>query len=59
MPVREKGNPRNIVQWLELRSIRVMVQRKGHRPTPLHLWTSLLAPLTAPALELVELYGWC
>lgn len=57
VPVREKGNPRNILQWLELRSIRVMVQRKGHRTTPLHLWTSLMDPLTAPALELVELYG--
>lgn len=57
VPVREKGNPRHIVQWLELRAIRVMVERKGHRATPLQLWTSLMDPATAPALELVGLYG--
>jgi hypothetical protein len=57
VPVRQKGQPRVIVHWLELREVRVLVQRPGHRATELRLWTSLLAPRTAPALELVELYA--
>lgn len=56
MPVRQKGKPRVILQWLELREIRVRVQRKGFRVVELRLWTSLLDPKSAPALELVELY---
>ena len=57
VPVRQKGKPRVIVKWLELREIRVTVQRPGHRSTPLRLWTDLLDPVSAPAGELVELYA--
>ncbi len=57
VPVRQKGKPRQIVEWLELREIRVQLHRKGHRPTELRLWTSLLDPKMAPASELVELYA--
>jgi Transposase DDE domain len=57
VPVRQKGKPRVIVQWLELREIRVRVQRPGHRAQELRLWTSLLDPKSAPAQELIELYA--
>ena len=57
VPVQQKGNQRVIVQWLELREIRVRVHRAGHRPQTLRLWTSLLDPQTAPARELAELYA--
>ena len=57
MPVQQKGNQRVIVQWLELREIRVSVQRPGHRAQALRLWTSLLDPDPAPAMELVQLYA--
>lgn len=57
VPVRKKGQPRVILEWLELREIRVQLHRKGHRPTELRLWTTLLDPKLAPAAELVELYA--
>ena len=57
VPVRQKGKPRQIVQWLELREIRVQLHRQGHRPSELRLWTTLLDPQTAPAQELIELYA--
>jgi hypothetical protein len=57
VPVRKKGKPREIVEWLELREIRVRLHRKGHRATELRLWTTLLDPKLAPASELVELYA--
>lgn len=57
VPVRQKGLPQVIVQWLELREIRVRVQRPGHRAQELRLWTSLLDPKAAPASELIELYA--
>jgi hypothetical protein len=57
VPVRQKGHPRVILEWLELREIRVQLHRKGHRPTELRLWTTLLDPKLAPAAELVELYA--
>jgi hypothetical protein len=57
VPVRKKGQPRVILDWLELREIRVQLHRKGFRATELRLWTSLLDPVTAPAAELVELYA--
>lgn len=56
VPVREKGK-RQIVEWLELREIRTQLHRKGHRPVELRLWTTLLDPKAAPALELVALYA--
>ena len=57
VPVRQKGQPRRIVHWLEMREIRVTVRRRGFRSTELRLWTSLLDPRAAPAMELVELYA--
>jgi hypothetical protein len=57
VPVRQKGRPRQIVEWLTLREINVQLHRRGHRPTPLRLWTTLLDPLTAPAPELIALYA--
>jgi hypothetical protein len=47
LPVQQKGNQRVILQWLELREIRVQVQRPGHRAHELRLWTSLLDPRSA------------
>lgn len=57
VPVRQKGNPNRILQWLEVREIRVRVGRKGHRSQELRLWTSLLDWQEAPALELAQLYA--
>jgi hypothetical protein len=57
VPVRQKGNPNHILQWLEVREIRVRVGRKGHRSQELRLWTSLLDWQAAPALELAQLYA--
>jgi hypothetical protein len=57
VPVRQKGRPRLITHWLELREMRVRVQRRGHRAVELRLWTSLLDPKSAPAQELIELYA--
>lgn len=57
VPVRKKGQPRVILHWLEVREIRVRVQRPGHRSTELRLWTSLLEEKSAPLLELVALYA--
>lgn len=55
--VRARGNPTRIVDWLELREIRVQVGRQGHRAHELRLWTSLRDPHSAPALELAKLYA--
>lgn len=55
--VRARHRPSQIVDWLDLREIRVRVGRKGHRARELRLWTSLRDPATAPALELAELYA--
>jgi hypothetical protein len=57
VPVRQKGKPRQITEWLELREIRVRVGRKGFRTEVLRLWTSLLDPQSAPADELAVLYA--
>lgn len=42
---------------LTVREIRVRVGRTGQRTHVLRLWTSLLDPVTAPALELAQLYA--
>jgi Transposase DDE domain len=55
--VRQKGNPNRILQWLEVREIRVRVGRKGQRNQELRLWTSLLDWRAAPARELAQLYA--
>lgn len=57
VPVREKGHPHHILQWLTLREIRVRVGRPGHRAHELRLWTSLMDARTAPALELAQVYA--
>lgn len=40
-----------------VREIRARVGRRGYRRTEIRLWTSLLDPKQAPALELAELYA--
>jgi hypothetical protein len=57
VPVRDPTHRGRILEWLEVREIRVRVGRKGHRTHELRLWTSLLDPHTAPALELAPLYA--
>jgi putative transposase len=54
--VRQKGNPRRIVQWLEVREIQAKVGRRGFRCQTIRLWTSLLDWRSAPAKELTQLY---
>ena len=55
--LRARQRPARILEWLEVREIRVRVARRGHRSHALRLWTSLLDPRTAPALELARLYA--
>ncbi len=55
--VRDPTRPSRIVDWLHLREIRVRVKWPGLRGREVRLWTSLLDPKTAPALELAELYA--
>jgi len=57
LAVRARHNPTRIVEWLEVREIRVQVGRTGHRSHELRLWTSLVTPAEAPALELARLYA--
>ena len=56
VPLRE-ARQRRIVRWLLVREIRVRVGRPGYRAHDLRLWTSLMDPRTAPALELAQLYA--
>jgi len=56
VPVRAKGS-RKIVRHLTLREINVKVSRPGHRTQHVRLWTTLLDPATAPALEVSKLYA--
>ena len=55
--LRARNHPTRILEWLEVREIRVLVGRPGHRAHELRLWTSLIDPRTAPALELAQLYA--
>jgi hypothetical protein len=57
LPVRARNNPHRIVDWVEVREIRVRVGRTGHRSHELRLWTSLGDCRTAPALPLAQLYA--
>jgi hypothetical protein len=43
-------------ELLQVREIQATLQRKGHRPVHVRLWTSLLDEVQAPALELVKVY---
>lgn len=55
--VRARQRPATILSWLTVREIRVQVGRGGYRPHEVRLWTSLLDPRAAPALELARLYA--
>jgi hypothetical protein len=55
--VRAPNSPTRIIGWVEVREIRVRVGRPGHRTHELRLWTSLLTPATAPALDLARVYA--
>jgi hypothetical protein len=55
--LRARNSPGHIVEWLTVREIRVSVGRLGHRAHEIRLWTSLVDPSTAPALELAQLYA--
>jgi len=55
--LRARHNPTRILEWLEVREIRVRVGRRGHRSHELRLWTSLIDVRTAPALDLAQLYA--
>ena len=57
LAVRDPRNPRRVLEWVDVREIRVRVGRPGHRSHELRLWTSLLNPRTAPALELARVYA--
>lgn len=57
LPIRAPRNPARIIEWLEVREIRVQVGRAGYRPHLLQLWTTLRDPRTAPALEIARLYA--
>jgi DDE family transposase len=54
---RARHRPGQILEWIEVREIRVRVGRNGHRAHELRLWTSLVDPRTAPAIELAQLYA--
>jgi hypothetical protein len=54
---RARHRPSQILEWLEVREIRVRVGRPGHRTHELRLWTSLVDVSTAPAFELAQLYA--
>jgi hypothetical protein len=55
--VRAPQAPPRVVTTVDVREIRVRVGRPWHRAHELRLWTSLLTPRTAPALELARLYA--
>lgn len=57
LAVRAPRSPSRIIEWIEVREIRVQVGRTGQRAHELRLWTTLLDPRTAPALELARLYA--
>jgi hypothetical protein len=54
--VGHRRSQRQVLATFTLREIRVRAFRPGFRDETLRLWTSLVDPATAPALELVKLY---
>ena len=57
VPVKPRYRPSPDARTLTVREIVVRVARAGRRGTTLRLWTSLLDPRTAPALDLARLYA--
>jgi len=57
LPLRRRQRPMPEMRSLTVREIRVQIGRPGHRPTEVRLWTSLMDPNEAPALELAQLYA--
>lgn len=57
LPVSRPYRPTPETTSLTVREIRVRVGRRGHRTTEVRLWTSLMDPRDAPALELAQLYA--
>jgi hypothetical protein len=55
--VRDPKRPKIILGYLKLREIGVRVHRRGSHPEVIRLWTTLLDPKSAPALELARLYA--
>jgi len=53
----DPDHPHRVAATLQVREIKATIHRRGHRPVPLRLWTSLLDEKQAPARELVELYA--
>ena len=57
VPVHDPKKPRRVLRWLRVREVRVTVGRAGRKAETLRLWTSLLDPQAAPALELAREYA--
>jgi hypothetical protein len=57
VPVKPRYRPTPEARTLTVREIQVRVARPGQRATVLRLWTTLIDPPTAPALELARLYA--
>jgi hypothetical protein len=57
VPITPRYRPTPEMTTLTVREIRVRVGRPGHRPTELRLWTSLMDPRHASALDLAQLYA--
>ena len=54
--LRDRQRPGTVIASLTVREIRARVGRAGQAAHDVRLWTSLLDPATAPALELAQLY---
>jgi hypothetical protein len=57
VPVKPRYRPSPEARTLTVRELYVRVARPGQRATVLRLWTTLMDPRTAPALELARLYA--
>ena len=57
LAVRAPHRPAQVIEWITVREVRVQVGRPGGRVHELRLWTSLVDPITAPALDLARVYA--
>src|SRR5206468_6409616 len=57
LAVRSSNTRSRVIEWIEVREIRVRVGRTGHRSHELRLWTSLIDPAAAPELEIARVYA--